>query len=245
VEIFLIFLVILLAFYVVTLGRRLKQSTRRWQDLTARLYALEIHLKDLKGTADQARLVQPAAGQPLQRPEERAAPHPTPATVAGSALAGTAPEHSQQAPAARPAAPPSGSLSPGSPPDLTPPALEAAASPQASPDLPGFAAEPARHPSAGEKLRSLTNLEEMLGTNWLNNRRVGHEPARPLPDVHRSGVRRSCWFRSSTRDIGKLFASTYETASHPCQQSDGRDRPGFHCGGGCPTLVSAAGLFTL
>ena len=144
-----------------------QESTRHWQDLTARLHVLETNFKELKQAASvppatspetrEGRPVEPAASHAEPTPQPR--PVPPPVSTPAAALPPLTrpdvlrPEPPRQAPATPPVVPQQPAPAPPRPPTPLTPASTYAKS----------AARP----------RSGLDLEEMLGTNWLNKIGIG------------------------------------------------------------------------
>ena len=154
-----ILFVLLGPWVLVWLGRRKRKRERaedqqRWGGLTARVYALERALQELK---DAGRKPADAAGPAVVAEAVRPASSPRAPEPAAPELS-SAKEAAVPWIKATPAeAPPGGSIPspPPSPPPTTPPAA------------PSFAtAEPV--PSLINRFKSALDLEEALGTNWLN-----------------------------------------------------------------------------
>jgi len=145
-----------------------QENTQHWRDLTARLHILETQFKEWKqttGTKEVAReTVSPAVSVPVAGVHREAAPQPSPV----------------------PPKPDPRPVTPATP----PPAVSAAHTPQPEPTLPALARPPVPppapprpsipppvlpriHPPAPEPARSGFDLEEMLGTNWLNKIGIG------------------------------------------------------------------------
>ena len=167
-----------------------QQSLQHWRDLTARIFLLEKHLTELKETL-AAREPQPESASAAQRetaasiaePKPSAATPPPPHEVALSKPSVTTPEPTHEpappvppspippspvvpqpppaAPTPRPQPPPEPLIAPKiSPPQ---PAIPTPHPPAAPPPAPVFSTPQGRRPAA-----SGFDLEEMLGTNWLN-----------------------------------------------------------------------------
>lgn len=161
-EILLLILVVVLALYAVRLERRLNDSTRRWQDLTRRIYELETRLREIGATAAKPALGAPpvASTQPSPPPVAPAPPLPRRhQTDLYPSVLGL-PRQATPAPAEpHPAEPPPG---------LGALAREEPVVPPAPPIRPSLTIGAVPEPPAGGGLRSVANLEEALGTNWLN-----------------------------------------------------------------------------
>ncbi len=160
---------------VLSLQRRAEsdrhENTQHWQDLTARVHLLETHSKELKQT-------------PTAPPEARAeAQPPSPVVPAAVFPAGLALPSRPVPPVSTPAT---------APPALTKPDVPRPQPPQpmpatAPPGIPQRPASPPPHPQtmptpAPSYAKSTTHeaprrsgldLEEMLGTNWLNKIGIG------------------------------------------------------------------------
>ena len=158
---------------VLNLRRRadadLQESTQHWQDLTARLHLLETNFKKLKA--------EPAVPHAAS-PEARESSQPAPAPLSVEPLPVTP----------RPVPPPISIPAPVSPvparplpdaprvevprpvPDVAPPVIPARTQAQTPPTPPPAYVRPAVHEPPR---RSGLDLEEMLGTNWLNKIGIG------------------------------------------------------------------------
>ncbi|HXX02087.1 MAG TPA: hypothetical protein VEJ00_12800, partial [Candidatus Acidoferrales bacterium] len=137
----------------------------RWADLTGRIHALERELRDLRAGAS-------SAAQPAQEPAAelaRAVPPPvpdkppaapsTPVQSPAEAWGTRKPEIPfPTQPATAPPAPNRAPPTPAAPPDPRIPA------PVPSPNFAAVEIEP----SLLDRFRSTLDIEEMLGTNWLN-----------------------------------------------------------------------------
>src|SRR3954470_18997279 len=143
---------------------RLEDQTR-WAEITSRIYTLERELKELRSQG---------IGQSPQVPQlEVTAPAPseavattvssaTPSQAAAEArVTGKAAEVSRVAPAAAAPEVPTPPSSLSAPPSSPPP------SPPASTRTPVFAAAESG-PSLFDRFKSSVDIEEMLGTDWLN-----------------------------------------------------------------------------
>ena len=161
-EVFLPILLVVLALYAVRLERRLNESTRRWQDLTRRIYELETQVREISATAVKSALAAPQ-GVPVPASPQFAPAPPFP-QEAMSAPAGQQQRHavsveSEHPEIATPVDLPSG---------LEALAREAPVVPPPPPIRPSPTIEAAPEPPAGGRMWSVGNLEEVLGTNWLN-----------------------------------------------------------------------------
>ncbi len=158
---FLFTLVVVLAFMLWRLSRRVAQGDRRWAELVGRVYALEQEIKELvklkaRGTIFDRELATPEELSPEKQPrrevvsieeEISAKPSKVPSAVSPPIPPRT-PPLPPQAPAAVFARSAESDRAPtGLPPSLTPASSA---------------------PSVVERLASIRNLEEVLGTNWLN-----------------------------------------------------------------------------
>lgn len=138
------------------------EDQSRWADLTARLYAVERDLKDLR---NQSATLTPRAS--AQEPESESQAAKAPAAEPVSAPVPARPSAEGQKPW-----PPVATSSP-----VAAPSKPAADTPSAHPVLPAPQAPPSPAPSFSaaelgpsllERFRSSLDIEEMLGTDWLN-----------------------------------------------------------------------------
>ena len=145
-----------------------RESTGHWQDLTTRVHLLETHLKELKQTATgppeaapEAHGLRPTAPAAVSPAEPSPPPvRPVPPSAAPPVPAAVSPDVSHAQPP-RPAtvAPPVIPQRPATLPER----------PVTTPVPPPLNAGPAHEPPR----RSGLDLEEMLGTNWLNKIGIG------------------------------------------------------------------------
>ena len=125
------------------------EDQSRWADLTGRVHALERELKQLRSEA--------AAAPPTEVKKQPTPPAPAPRAIAVEAVSLPVPP--------KPATPPGVSVPPSvSRPSPTPPKAAAAAPGVPSPSF--TSAQPT--PSMLERFRSSLDIEEVLGTDWLN-----------------------------------------------------------------------------
>lgn len=134
-----------------------------WAEITARVHALERELKELRsaapavGVAPRKEAVveaSSAAAPPQPIPPEPVAPAPTPAQATAEAWVTRSPV--QPPPASAPPAPRVSAPPPPPPPRISAP-----------PATPTFAATETG-PSIFDRFKSALDVEEMLGTDWLN-----------------------------------------------------------------------------
>ena len=149
-----------------------QQSTQHWQDLTTRVHLLETHLKEIRqaagspGQSQEAREPKPPAPvstAPAETTQAPVRPVPPPAVPAlvPAVHATTSPDVPRPEPA-RPTAPTTVVI-PQRPAAIPP-------RPVTPPTTPPSHARPAAQQPAR---RSGLDLEEMLGTNWLNKIGIG------------------------------------------------------------------------
>src|SRR5258708_16346057 len=148
------------------------ENTRRWQDLIARLHVLESAVKDVKHEAVAPRVPAHETREPIA-----AAPVPVPAEPVPPPPSVVPPQVSIPAPAL-PAEPVPDVPRPEPPPkpaEVTPPAIPPSpAAPPLRPRRPSAPAPAYNRPAARPTPpRSGLDLEEMLGTNWLNKIGIG------------------------------------------------------------------------
>ena len=143
-----------------------QESTRRWQDLTARLHVLETNFKELKQEAAVPRATSAATQEsvPVVSTVSPAEPPPPPRPVLPPVSTPTA----APPPLTTPDLPRPASRTPAASPVVSPPSsLPRSPMPPASPSV--FTKSEAPAPAR----RSGLDLEEMLGTNWLNKIGIG------------------------------------------------------------------------
>jgi uncharacterized membrane protein len=148
------------------------EDQQRWADLTGRVHALEREIWDLRSRtlAPAAEVLHKEAVAEAHAPSPEAAttptaPEPTPAQKAAEAWVTRKP--AEAAPAAFPAS--------GAPVSVAPPTSAQPRVPLAAPPAPQPASSPAPTfavaepgPSLFDRFRSALDIEEMLGTDWLN-----------------------------------------------------------------------------
>lgn len=143
-----------------------QENTSHWQDLTARLHLLETHFKELKrgvGTPQEvvSEVHQPMPSTPtvsrVTEPTPPSRPVPPPVSVPPAAPPAFIKPHVPPLEPTRP--------TPIAPPPIVPPPLPRPEMPPAPPPSYASVPEPAH--------RSGLDLEEMLGTNWLNKIGIG------------------------------------------------------------------------
>lgn len=152
-------------------------STMHWQDLTARVFHLETQLKDLKA----AGAIREPAREETEATPTRTVPasppvpsrEPTPSTSVTPTPTAPSPPIEPSPPVApvqpRPPEPVPQHIPPAplvSKPPVTPPPMQRAQMPPPGP--PAFTQRAAERPA-----RSGFDIEEMLGTNWLNKIGIG------------------------------------------------------------------------
>lgn len=130
-------------------ARRIRQTAEQLQDLTQRVYSLEEALQKLTSAPKPVSTPEPAPAQ--SKPAQ-----PVPAPV---------PAHVPTPPPPMPVPKPEVPLVPA---DMRHEASTAAPGPSQATAPPMFAAEEPSGPSLSERLKSALDLEEVLGTNWLN-----------------------------------------------------------------------------
>src|SRR5579872_6068409 len=137
------------------------EDQSRWADLTARLYAVERELKDLRNPSTI-----PTAKSSAQAPENelQAAKAPAAEPVSSPVPPRPAKVHEPDRPAAT--LPPA--ATPPKPPTLAPPVPSVSPAPQAPPSAAPSFSSAELGPSLLERFRSSLDIEEMLGTDWLN-----------------------------------------------------------------------------
>ena len=172
-DILLLLLVIILAVYAASLNRRLNETTRRWRDLEQRVDALEKQLKEVKSLAEDLRPVtEPVPWTPVPAVPHRVAPAPVASVLS---LTSTPPQPSPSPPVGIPVSAPT---APSKPRPTEPARVLAAPAGALGARGPGTSAAPGPVPasvavppapslSLEGGLRS-RNLEEVVGTNWLN-----------------------------------------------------------------------------
>jgi hypothetical protein len=153
-----------------------QQSLQHWRDLTARIFLLETHLKELKETLAAREASRETVPAPKMQPAE-----PDAEQRPFAATSPPAHEPALSTPrAVEPVPPPAtpGAVPPSAAPSVQPPSPEPLATPKPPAPRPAI---PTPHPPATppsspmfstaqphRPAASSLDLEEMLGTNWLN-----------------------------------------------------------------------------
>jgi len=137
-----------------------EQDQEKWQDLASRISALELAVQKFEARPASVEAPQPAAGIPQPAVPSIVSP-PAPTTISAPSP-----------PVSRPSPPLSGPVSPID--ELLKSAEAGPAKPLShddrvipQPQHPYFPPTPTP-PSLGDRLKSSLDIEEMLGTNWLN-----------------------------------------------------------------------------
>ena len=146
-----------------------QQNTRHWQDLTARLHVLESSVKDLKDEALAPRKPAPEARAPIVSLPEKVPTEPPPPSIptypvsipVSPTQAQTMPDVQRRSPT-----PPGPEVTPPIPARPTTPPPRAQTPPAPPPAYP-------RPVARSTAPRSGLDLEEVLGTNWLNKIGIG------------------------------------------------------------------------
>jgi hypothetical protein len=150
-----------------------ERNEENWQKLTQRVYALETQVQELQGRLKAWAAVEHVPRDAAPAVAAREIPSPAATTPAEAThppiVAVGAKEPSIEAP--RPAA----TVAPSAP-TLTVPPLAAATTKPTAPSVsapppvapPQFRTLDARQPSARETAKRVLNMEEVLGTDWLN-----------------------------------------------------------------------------
>jgi uncharacterized membrane protein len=147
------------------------EDQSRWADISSRILGLEREIKELRSRAPTP--VQPAptakVTEPIPAPTPPPAPvvPPTPAHVTEppQAVEAWVTRQPMERPPSVPAAP--AVTTPASTPPLRPTASMPAPAPPAPDPAPSLAANPIE-PPLFDRFKSSFDIEEMLGTNWLN-----------------------------------------------------------------------------